>query len=600
VSGIIGIFQRDGAPVPMQQLQVMTDFMAYRGPDGRNTWVGNEIGLGHATLRTYRAPSNLEPMQLRLLSITADVRLDSKSDLIKKLETVGQRIEANPSDAMLLLHAYTAWGPECVDHLRGDYAFGIWDAAAKTLFCARDHFGIKPFFYADVGTLFVFGNTLNCLRLHPAVTNRLNESAVGDFLLFGLNWNKATTIFQDIQRLPPAHSLLVSTDTLQIRRYWYPPTHEQIRYVRTEDYAKRFTELFEAAVVDRLPPGSVSILLSGGLDSGAVAAVASEFSKSRGGCPDVRSYTVGFDSLIPDNEGFYGRKMADHLGIPNDYVTLGNIELFEKWEDPEYRPPEPSENPMYAGLFEQFRTVALHSRVALSGEGADNLMYFQMWPYIKNLGRTQQWSRLIAETAWFLWIRPFPWLGIARRIQWFFKKTRGAGFPTWVDPDFAKRVCLEPRWRECTSPALPQEQHLSHPKGHASMLFPHWTYLFESGDPGVTHFPVEVRYPFLDLRIVHYLLAIPAFPWAYKKRLLRESMKKSLPEDLRIRPKTPLSVDPVLAKIRDQGKQWISKTPLSARVRQFVSPSRSESFCDTIDVGKFRAYCLDMWLKTVE
>jgi asparagine synthase (glutamine-hydrolysing) len=132
------------------------------------------------------------------------------------------------------------------------------------------------------------------------------------------------------------------------------------------------------------------------------------------------------------------------------------------------------------------------------------------------------------------------------------------------------------------------------------MLFPQWSNMFETGDPGVTHLPVEVRYPFLDLRIVHYLLAIPAFPWTYKKRLLRESMKKNLPEALRIRPKTPLSADPVAAKILDQGKEWIKKTSLSARVREFVTAPKSGAFCDTIDVEKFRAYCLDMWLKTVE
>lgn len=579
----------------------MTDFMAYRGPDGRNAWVGSHIGLGHAALRTSEEPPNVQTIQLGLLSLTADVHLDSRSDLIKKLKAAGQKIEANPSDAILLLHSYATWGPECVEHLRGDYAFGVWDAAANTLFCARDHFGIKPFYYADLGTVFLFSNTLNSLRQHCAVTTRLNESTVGDFLLFGLNCNQATTIFQDIQRLPPGHSLLVSRDNLQIRRYWYPPTHERIRYLRTEDYIENFTELFRAAVVDRLPSDHVGIYLSGGLDSGAVAALASEFSRSRGGRPGVRSYTVGFDSLISDNEGFYARRMADHLGIPNDYEALDNVGLFEKWDDPEYKLPEPSENPLSAGPCEQLRRMALHSRVALSGEGADNLMYFQMWPYIKELWRDQQLRRLSTETAWFLWIRPFPWLGIARRLQSIFSSTRrGGGFPTWVDPDFAKRQCLEARWREYKRSSLPQEHHQSRPKGHASMLFPQWTNMFETGDPGVTHLAVEVRYPFLDLRIVRYLLAIPAFPWTYKKRLLRESMKESLPGYLRFRPKTPLSADPIGAKILDQGKRWIKKNPLSARVREFVTLPGPGAFCDTIDVEKFRAYCLDMWLKTVE
>jgi asparagine synthase (glutamine-hydrolysing) len=598
LSGTVGIFHRKGTPIDEALLRAMTDSLAYRGPDGLESWKENSIGLGHAMLRTTEEGLiDQQPAHLDTYWITADVRLDARTELTTQLEKTGQRIERPIPDSMLILHAYAAWGPGCVEYLRGDFSFGIWDAAAKILFCARDHFGIKPCYYAELGDLFLFSNTLDCLRKHPSVTKDLNESAIGDFLLFGLNYDKATTSFRDIQRLPPAHSLLISRESLQTRCYWRPPTEGRIRYARAEDYVDRFNELLKLAVADRLRSDRVGILLSGGLDSGAVAAVAGELSRSQGGIPDLYSYTVGYDSLIPDHEGVHARTMAKYLGIPNRYLPLDHVELFEKWDDTTYRFPEPVDNPLSAGFFEEFRMIASDCRVALSGEGADNLMYFQMWPYIKDLRLSGQWSRMLAEMAWFICIRPFPWLGVARWLQSVFGKiSRRTQFPKWIAPEFARRAGLEARWRTSDSLVLPPERHLARPKAHASMLLPHWTNMFELQDPGVTHCNLEVRYPFLDLRMVDYLLAIPAFPWLFKKKLARKAMVGRLPETLRLRPKTPLSVDPISRKLRDCGNEWMNQTRLDGQISDFVSPPMIGPFCDRIGRAQFRPYCLDLWL----
>jgi asparagine synthase (glutamine-hydrolysing) len=598
VSGIVGIFHRDGTPLAGERLRSMTEFLAYRGPDGQDMWSGSQIGFGHSLLNTSQEPnSQKQPIHLESLWITADVRLDSKAELIGKLQAIGRRIEGT-CDAALILHAYAAWGAACVEHLRGDFSFAVWDSVAKTLFCARDHFGIKPFYYAKPGKEFIFSNTLNCLRRHAGVSNQLNEQAIGDFLLFGSNYNDATTCFKDIQRLPSAHWLLVSRESLQTKRYWYPPTQKRIHYKRGEEYVDNFMELFQAAVVDRLPPDRAGIFLSGGLDSGAVAAVASNYSKSRGGSPSLRSYTVGYDSLIPDREGFYARQSADHLGIPNEYVALDNIELFEKWDDARYRYPEPSGDPFYARKIELYRRIAVHSRVVFSGEGADNLMYFQMWPYIKDLRQRREWSRLVFESAWFLWVRPLPWLGAFRRLQGLFgKPVEGSRIPPWIAPEFAKRARLEERWEERNRFLFPAERHAVRPKAHASMLIPQWAGLFEADDPGVTRYPVEVRYPFVDLRIVDYLLAIPVFPWIYKKKLVRDAMLRKLPEKVRLRAKTSLPGDPVTSKIRERGIESITNMPLSPQTAEFVNPRSLANSYGRMGIEEICAYGLDKWLR---
>jgi asparagine synthase (glutamine-hydrolysing) len=603
MSGLVGIFHRTGVLVEARQLQAMTSFMAYRGPDGMDVFVADGIGLGHTMLRsTEVVPNDRQPARLGTFWITADVRLDSRSELVEKLRNANREdIVSEVPDAMLILHAYAVWGRGCVEHLQGDFSFGIWDTAAKTLFCARDHLGIKPFYYANFGKVFVFSNTLNCLRQHALVTTELNEAAIGDFLLFGLNLDKSTTTFRDIQRLPPAHSMVVSPDKLELKNYWQPPTEGRIRYAQSDEYLERFAELLRSAVEDRLRTDKVGIFLSGGLDSGAIAVTAKEIAKNHGGRPILSSYTMGYDSLIPDDERVYATQVSRHLDLPNKYIPLDHVQLFENWEQSRYRFPEPNDDPLSSAGLHGFDTIATDCRAALFGEGADNLMYFQMWPYMKELRRTREWGRLVAETAWFLWVRPLPWRGAAQRIKSAFAKATGnTGIPHWIAPEFAKRARLEERWADCNKLLFPAKPHLVRPKAHASMLLPQWTNLFEMSDPGVTQATVELRYPFVDLRLVEYLLAIPMFPWAYKKRLSRKLLADKLPREVVLRPKTPLSRDPAVAKFRLSAIEWTMRSKLDGRVREFVSASSLDNVRAAIRSEEFRPFCLNLWLKGMD
>ena len=164
MSGIVGIYERSGAPVDRGLLQALAHFLSFRGPDARETWSLGAIGLGHTMLRTTRESQNeQQPASLDgKLWITADARIDCREELEKKLAQQGQGAAGRTAtDSGLILRAYAAWGAECVQHLRGDFAFAIWDARKKILFCARDHFGVKPFYYSELGELFLFSNTLD-------------------------------------------------------------------------------------------------------------------------------------------------------------------------------------------------------------------------------------------------------------------------------------------------------------------------------------------------------------------------------------------------------------------------------------------------------
>ena len=542
------------------------------------------------------------------LWITADCRLDCRKELLSKLAENGVRLQGITPDCELILWSYVVWNTECVRYLTGDFSFAIWDAPQETLYCARDHFGIKPFYYAMVGDLFVFSNTLNCVRQHPAVSSELNDSAVADFLLFGLNCDNGSTTFRDVLRLPPAHSLAVSRKSAKVARYWKPPTEGRIRYRRPADYVEHFRELFAAAVSDRMRTNRMGILLSGGLDSASVAATAT---KIRSGLTDpawMKAYTVTHGGLIPDRDSRFAGVLARFLDIPIRYLNMSSLRAFERWEDQSLMWPEPVDDPLFMGLYKQFRAIANDCRTVFSGEGSDNLMHFEMGPHVKDMLRRSDWTNLFFQLPRYLLLR-------GRRLRFrhlskrFFKKgLREWYFPPWINADFARRMNLESRLREVET-SWRDFRHSDHPllqKGCHSLSLPHWTRLFELSDAGVTRCPVEVLYPFLDLRVVSYLLALPPFPWFFEKRLLRAAMADRLPKETVSRPKTPMSEDPLLSvlKLESNGSRWKNSLPWSEDMNRFfdrsvlVLPSGNEDSERTRT--KLRPYCLNFWLHSLQ
>jgi asparagine synthase (glutamine-hydrolysing) len=609
MSGIVGMYERSGARVDRALLEALTHSISYCGPDARDTWVGGAVGFGHTMLRTTRESQNeRQPASLNgQFWITADARIDCRDELIAEItradasqSSVARRAA---SDSDLILSAYATWGEDCVRQLRGDFSFAIWDARKKLLFCARDHFGVKPFYYAEPGELFLFSNVLDCVRQHPEIREDLNDAAIGDFLLFGLNCDEATTTFRDIRRLPAAHSMTVSVDGLRIKRYWSAPTGGRIRYSRTEDFVEHFQILLQSAVADRMRTDRAGILLSGGLDSATVATTARELSRSAGGTQDLRAYTVVYKSLIPDQEGPYARQIGDFLKIPVRFIPVDALKPFERWDEPETHWPEPVDDPFFVGLFDQFGTIAADCRVALSGEGSDNLMHFQMWPYVKDMVHNREWLNLIKQTPRYLAVRSSPLPGLRRRVAGIFGKDRTAPvFPKWLAPDFARRLNLKDRARQWSE--LPDYQpHPILPKAHASLSLPHWAGMFEQEHAGVTRHPVEVRYPFLDLRIVNFLLALPPFPYFFEKTLLREATAGRLPESVRTRRKTPLKGDPLSKHLERSGTEWLDELDWSADMdsytdRRLLQPFQNETDAEHLQ-SNIRPLCLNFWLQSV-
>jgi asparagine synthase (glutamine-hydrolysing) len=600
VSGIVGIVNLDGAPIDRDLLAGMVEYMEFRGPDGRAMWVDGPVGLGHALLATTdESPDERQPCSLDgRVWITADARVDARSELIEQLESRGRAIRSDAPDVELILHAYHVWGEECVRYLIGDFAFAIWDGHKRRLFCARDHFGVKPFFYAQVGRSLVFSNTLNCVRMHPAVSDKLNDLAIADFLLFDSNQEPSTTTFADIRPLPAAHTLRCDGDSTRTIRYWTLPITDPIRFKDPTEYVERFRALLRTAVADRLRCSRVGVSMSGGLDSTTVAATALEVLAERGSPFELRAYTVVYDRLIPDQERHYAGLVAKSLGFPIHFQALDDYGLYERWDQPELRRTEPVVNPLLAVGKGLSKALAAGSKVALGGDGGDPILYPAT---VLSLVGTTSPGRLLADLASSLirW-RQVPRIGIRSRMnRWLHRTRRNNPYPRWLNPEFAARLDLPGRWAEAFRPK--PSAHPTRATAYRGTADPTWAQSFEESDPGETGAPVELRYPLFDLRVVSFALALPPFPWCIDKLVLRLATRGVLPEAVRLRPKAPLAGDPILAHLRERGgnrlESWAPVPELSNYVDVRAVPEPCAEDDSLVVWASLRPRSLNYWLR---
>lgn len=571
MSGIVGILNLDGKAIDCQLLQQMTEFMSYRGPDAQNIWLDGNVSFGHALLLTTpEAVREKQPFTLDgQVWITADVRIDGRAELIQKLN--GDISIDTVSDVELILRAYHLWGEDCVKHLLGDFAFAIWDKKQQRLFCARDHFGVKPFYYARVGNSLIFSNTLNCLRIHPDVSDRLNDLAIADFLLFGCNQELDTTALADIQRLPPAYFLTFSAENLLTKRYWTLPVDGYIRYKRPEDYVEHFQELMLAAVGDRLRTNRVAVSMSGGMDSTTIAATAKELRSKQSQPFEIRAFTIVYDKLIPDEERYYSGLAAKALGIPIYYLVADGYTLFERREQPKFWHPEPTNVSLLAIVADRFKQVAAYSRVLLDGNGGDPVFYsWGAYFHVVHLLKNLQFGCLVTDLVQYVLSHGhLPQPGVRSQLKkWLGIRPPLPPFPRWINPQLSAKLDLPARWENFHRPK--PLIHPIRPEAYQQLTASMWPYLFESNDAGVTGFPIEVRYPFFDLRLVNYLLGIPPVPWCLHKELMRVAMRGILPEAVRRRPKTPMLGDPVSVLLKQPSSQWVDRFESAPALAKYI------------------------------
>ncbi len=604
MSGIAGLYNLDGGPIDSQLLNRIMDSLTFRGPDAQNIWMDGNVGFVHTMLHTTtesfreQQPCSLDGQ----VWITADARIDWRAELIQKLRSkVSTELKA-PTDVELILYAYLVWGERCVEHLLGDFAFAIWDQRQQKLFCARDHFGIKPFFYACLGDYFIFSNTLNSVRLHPAVSDELNEQAIGDYLLFNSNQDLGTSVFADIQRLPPAHTLTYSAGKLTLGRYWTLPDGDFIQYQRKSEYIEQYLELLRTAVADRLRTNNVGVLMSGGLDSSAVAAVAVELLRKQAEPVDLQAHTVVFDQLFPDEERKYAGMVAESLKIPIHFLTADNYLPYEGADNPALWPPEPTNDPFISKNYDLSKHLIARHRVVLTGSDADTILSELPNYYFHYLVKKLHFGRLSFEMARYSWFqRELPRLGLRARFRRWAGKRWMYEFPAWLNPAFAKRLKLQEKLDQANQE---QSHHPFRPRIYRILTKPEWTQHYEEYDASLTMFPIEYRHPFADLRLIEFALSLPPVPWLIRKRLMRVAMQGILPDPICVRPKSPLNGDMFIETLREKTSHWVDDFAPATELARYVERSAIPRLVGEYDSHRLwtnsRPLSLHCWLASLK
>jgi asparagine synthase (glutamine-hydrolysing) len=608
MSGFAGIVSLDGAPPDALLLQRMAERLAFRGPDGTHITTKPGAGLCFAFLRTGPAPQCAsQPCSIDgRVWLLGDVRLDGRGDLRRKLVQHGDQFEGEVTDEELILRAWRRWGKDGLQDLMGDFSFALWDGETRQLWCARDLMGARPFFYAQAGSRLYFSNTLNTIRCAPDISSALDEHFIGDFLLQGWCSDLGRSAFRDISRLRAGYALHYSTAGLQTRRFTSLPIEEPLWLKHEEEYVEQFRELFEQAVLDRLPRGPTAIFMSGGLDSTSVAAVAVQCARKRGLPLHLRAFTVDYQPLFDDREGVLASLAAQHIGIPIEIQTGASSLPYAGWDNFFPPMPEPYHEPFHALSVEQHRQVSQHARVALTGQGGDGILTGQSWPYLVYLVRGLQLKKLAGTFGGYIFRHgSFPPLrgGFRAKLRpWMKLANLRAEYPKWLAPHFETELNLQGRWQELQNPKW--KMHPWYPRAYAMLTSESLGNLMEGEDSAWSGTPAESRAPLLDLRILRFLLRVPPVPLCINKELLRRAVRSLLPEQILSRRKTPFQGDSIalLTKTRRWSPRLIPE-PLRI-LREFVDWETLRAILETTSISypwsNLRPVSLSYWLHVIE
>ena len=606
MSGFVAILNEDGSAVDVPTLRALTEFLSFRGPDAQHTWSCGPVGLGHALLRSVRrSEEKRQPISLDGKSfIVADARIDGRNELLSALArapSAALPVSADAPDAELILRAYEAWGEGCATDLLGDFSFVIWDAAQRRLFAARDHFGVKPLFYARLGGTLVVSNTLDCIRRHPAVSDRLDDLSIADFLLFDMIQDPAASSFQDIRRVPAAHTLVCQNGDIATRRYWELSVKTPVHYKRQAEYVEHFSELLDAAVADRVGTGPAGVLMSGGLDSPIIAASAKRVLVRQGNSNGLGAYTEVFERLIPHEERRYASLIAEKLQIPIEFLASDDARIFGRADR---HSPEPVHCAWPDSTAEQLAQVSRNSRIALTGFGGDPLLSSLLSVHFRELLKNGRFGQALGDAIRYLLADArLSRLYIRKRLRrWFPSKSESPDYPEWLNPELERRLGLRDRWRNL--PIAPESSGMVRPIAHEQTVAGLWTRLFETLDSGVTGIPVEVCHPFFDLRMVYFLLALSTVPWCCDKELLREAGRGVLPDAVRLRRKSPLLADPLVALLKKPESTWVDNFEAAPELERYVCCERVPKVFEINDIWSswtsLRPLSLNCWLSTGE
>lgn len=613
--GICGILNLRENRLRGEELAAMSSALRHRGPDDQGSFHSGPVALGFQRLSIVDLSGGHQPMcnEDRTVWIVFNGEIYNHADLRPGLKDLGHCFASN-SDTETILHLYEEYGDDCVSHLRGMFAFAIWDARRSRLFCARDRLGIKPFYYATTGGRFAFASEIKALFELRDFKARLNRRALPEFFTFGY-LSAQETLYQNVHKLLPGHRLCIDlteeNPQPRVTQYWdlqkLPPEHSRGEAQCISQFRELFTETVRSHLMSDVPLG---VFLSGGLDSSAIASVMASLKKE-----PIQTFSVGYAenqySELP-----YGRAVAKHIGAEYNEVILGPEDFFTSLPRLIWHEDEPLVWPSSVALFFVSRLASEKVKVVLTGEGGDELFAGYMkyrvalWnlrggplyrAFVPHFVRQTVRKALSSDLGpdWLLRKLRHSFLYHPEGFEQIYFDNFYAAFPQQEQPQLFDNA-LNDELRGVNAYSNSMQYFPSNGlNGNAlnDLLYMDIkTYLVEllmKQDQMSMAASIESRVPFLDHKLVEFAAGLPArykLRFSSGKYLIRKAMARDLPPEVLRRNKKGFPT-PIRPWLRNQLFEKLKRILTDGRLaeRQLIKPTYVEYLLNAHQQGNSSA-----------
>ncbi|GAB6284247.1 MAG: asparagine synthase (glutamine-hydrolyzing) [Methanoregula sp.] len=596
--GIAGQYSYHGGTPDTRLLSRMAARIAHRGPDGEGTYIKGSIALAHRRLAIIDlSPDGSQPMtnedgSLRLVfngEIYNFVGL--REELVKK----GHRFHSK-SDSEVILHAYEAWGTGCLTHLNGMWAFALWDETRQELFCARDRFGIKPFYYTEVGDTFLFASEIKALLAHPDAGKTPDDEILGAYLAWGVQDHTDRTMFTGIRQLKPAHALVVKSGGCEPPfRYWEVSVNNGIGADTGSDLAAShlrtlLTDATRSHLQSDVPVGTC---LSGGIDSSTLTVIINTLIRDEA-VESVGARQKTFSAVFSDkrfDESRYIDEVVSVTGVDAARTEPTPDQLSRDIDRLVYMQDEPFGSLSIYAQYCVMQLAATKVKVVLDGQGADELLggyIAYQGSYTRGLFRTFHWGTAFREV-----------IGSTRHHRGFFK-------------DAVRQLHARKKRRHLLRGAHPVIDRYGGSLDevlHDELTATNLPALLHYEDRNSMAFSLESRVPYLDLPVVEYIAALPLsqkIQNGVTKIVLRRATKGLIPESIRCRMDKMGFVTPEQVWMREALRPFMLEILSSARFKArpyWDADAAAQDYLAFLD-GKsdyspdlWRIACTELWLR---
>ena len=509
----------------------MMNKIIHRGPDSGGQFVDGDVALGFRRLSIIDLDHGSQPMfnEDNSIVVTFNGEIYNYLELRKELLEKGH-IFSNNADTEVLLHGYEEWGKDLVKRLRGMFSFVLWDSNTKTLFGARDHFGIKPFYYGLFEGELAWGSEVKSILEHPSYKKELNEEALESYLTFQYSV-LPETFFKNIFKLMPAHCFTYKDGKMDIERYW-EPKFEADEDKSLDTWVQEIDTAMQSSIVHhKIADVEVGSFLSSGVDSSYVAA----------SFKGDKTFTVGFD-YEKYNEIDFAKALSEKIKIDNYSKLITTNEYWEAINRIQYHMDEPLADPSAIALYFVSQTAAKHVKVSMSGEGADEFfggynIYREPHALSKMAGIPKPVRKAMAATVSAI---PLKFKGknyIIRASKGIRERFIGNAF--MFNMAEREKILKNPTgkhpYMQLTKPFYDKVEHLDDVTKMQYIDMHFWLIgdiLLKADKMSMAH-SLEVRVPFLDLEVFEVARKIPTKYKVNKentKYAMRLAANKYLPD----------------------------------------------------------------------